>query len=126
MRPRARRVYPPAARGPRARAGRRSRGWRGPGPATSAWSRVGSTRFATGRLARIGALAALGTFFQWWAVIGWTEGRGVYAGLVFGGVLARVGRDVWRRLAEHASTPTATGRVIPLPPARSAERREAA
>jgi hypothetical protein len=65
--------------------------------------------------ARAGRIAAwtLGwTLFQWWAVLGWSDGGGVYAGLVFTGVLGLVGRDLGGRL--DASRVPLAGVVIPL------------
>jgi hypothetical protein len=65
--------------------------------------------------ARAGCIAAwtIGwTLFQWWAVLGWSDGGGISAGLVFTGVLGLVGRDLGRRL--DASRLPPAGVVIPL------------
>jgi hypothetical protein len=64
------------------------------------------------------------TLFQWWAVIGWAEGGGIYAGLLFTGVLGLVGRDLGRRLGESRMP----GVVIPLrrPPPPAVEDAKAA
>jgi hypothetical protein len=70
--------------------------------------------------ARAGRIAAwtLGwTLFQWWAVLGWTDGGGMYAGLLFAGVLGLLGRDLGSRLAGVRAAPAPrAGVVIPLRP----------
>jgi hypothetical protein len=64
------------------------------------------------------------TLFQWWAVLGWTEGGGVFAGLVFAGMLGQVGRDLGSRLAEPGAAPEPNGAAVP--PASVVEDEKAA
>jgi hypothetical protein len=79
------------------------------------------------RCGRIAAWTAGWTLFQWWAVLGWTEGGGVFAGLVFAGVLGGLGRDLSARLAESGGVPERQGaEVIPLVPAPVVEDARAA
>jgi hypothetical protein len=66
------------------------------------------------RAGRIAAWTLGWTLFQWWAVLGWADGGGLYAGLVFAGVLGLVGRDLGRRLDECHGAPPRPGVVIAL------------
>jgi hypothetical protein len=59
--------------------------------------------------------------------MGWTEGGGMFAGLVFAGVLGLLGRDLSARLAEPGEAPAQRNAdVIPLPPAPAVEDARAA
>jgi hypothetical protein len=79
------------------------------------------------RCGHIAAWTVGWTLFQWWAVMGWTEGGGMFAGVVFAGVLGLLGRDLSARLTEAGEAPARSGAdVIPLPPAPAAEDRRAA
>lgn len=57
-------------------------------------------------------------------MVGWTDGGGVYAGVVFAGLLAAVGCAASRRLA--AAREPALGVVRPLRAVPLPERRDAA
>lgn len=77
---------------------------------------------------RIAAWTLVWTLFQWWAVIGWTDGGGLYATGVFIGALAVVVRGVERRLWRASAARARAGVVIPLaqPTPRVGEERKAA
>jgi hypothetical protein len=84
-------------------------------------------RRLAGRAGRIAAWTLGWTLFQWWAVLGWSDGGGWYAGLLFAGVLGLVGRSLGTRLAEPGAAPVRRGgAVIPLRPAPAVEEARAA
>jgi hypothetical protein len=98
-----------------------------PGPAPRRRAPATLARRLARRAGLIGAWTVGWTLFQWWAVLGWTEGGGVFAGLVFAGVLGLVGRDLGARLdAPGTAPPLEVTSVVLLPPPAVVEDAKAA